>query len=136
MKTNYPAVVVAAIAYFLLGGLWFDLVFAKQWMAYEHMTEAQAHSVNPVPFFIVTLVLDLLIAFVLAQLCNWRNANTAARGAALGVLLWIGIVAPIDYTTHMYEMRPHGLFIVNDGYPLAGLVLMGVILGAWKKKAA
>ena len=78
----------------------------------------------------------MLIAYVLAQLCLWRNATTAARGAALGTLLWIGFVGPITYTTYMYEMRPWQLFAINQFYPLLGLCIMGAILGAWTKKAA
>src|SRR6202140_2213042 len=112
MKTNYLAVVVFAASYWLLGGLWYDVLFSKQWMALEHMSEAQASSANPVWIwpFILTFLLNLLIAFVLAQVCIWRNANTAARGAAIGILLWLGIVGPIVYTTHMYEKRPQQRF--------------------------
>ncbi|HKV05240.1 MAG TPA: DUF1761 domain-containing protein [Candidatus Acidoferrales bacterium] len=136
MRTNYLAVVVCAIAYWLLGALWYAVLFSKPWTALEHMSEAQANSMNPVLPYVITFVLDLLIGFVLAQVCIWRNANTAARGAAIGILLWIGIVGPISVTTYMYEMRPMELFAINEFYPLVGLCLMGAILGAWKKKAA
>jgi len=73
-------------------------------MALEHMSEAQASSV--IRFgsgFHPHVFLNLLIAFVLAQLCIWRNANTAARGAATGILLWLGIVGRFLHT-YMYEM--------------------------------
>jgi Protein of unknown function (DUF1761) len=136
MKTNYVAVVVCAVVYWLLGGLWFGFLFARPWMALEHVTEEQARSINPVLPYVVSFLLNLLIAFLLAQLCLWRNATTAARGAALGILLWIGLVGPITYTTYMYEMRPWQLFAINQFYPLVGLGLMGAILGAWTKKAA
>jgi lipid-A-disaccharide synthase-like uncharacterized protein len=136
MKINYVAVVVCAVVYWLLGGLWYGLLFSQRWMVLENMTEAQARSMNPVLPYIITFILNLLIAFVLAQLCSWRNANTAGRGAAIGVLLWVGIVAPITYTTHMYEMRPKELFAINEFYPLLGLCLMGLILGVWTKKTA
>ncbi|MGA3294896.1 MAG: DUF1761 domain-containing protein [Candidatus Acidiferrales bacterium] len=135
MKTNYWAVLVGAVAYWLLGALWYDVLFAKQWTAYHAFTNAQISNFSYWPY-IVTLALNLLIAFVLAQVCIWRNANTAARGAAIGILLWIGIVGPIVYTTYMYEMRPKALFAINEFYPLVGLCMMGAILGAWKKKAA
>jgi Protein of unknown function (DUF1761) len=135
MKTNYPAVLVAAVAYWIMGALWFGVLFAKPWMALEHVSDEQARSINPVLPYVVSFLLNLLIAFVLAQLCLWRNATTAARGAALGVLLWIGFVGPITYTTYMYEMRPWQLFAINQFYPLAGLCVMGAILGAWTKKA-
>ncbi len=85
---------------------------------------------------VLALLLVLALAFALAQICIWRNANTAGRGGAVGVLLWLGFVGPIMYTTYTYELRPRELFAINGFYPLAGFVLMGTILGAWKRKAA
>jgi hypothetical protein len=136
MKTNWPAVVVAAIAYWVLGAVWYGVLFGKPWMAFEHITEEQAKSMNPMLPYIISFLLNVLIAYALTQVCIWRNANTASRGASVGVLLWIGFIGPITFTTYMYEMRPKELFAINQFYPLAGLVLMGAILGAWKKKAA
>jgi surface polysaccharide O-acyltransferase-like enzyme len=136
MKTNYPAVLVCAVVYWLLGGLWYGVLFAQRWMTLENITEAQAQTMNRVLPYVVTFLLNLLIAYALAQLCSWRNANTAGRGAAIGVLVWVGLVAPITYTTHMYELRPIELYALNEFYPLVGLCLMGAILGAWKKKPA
>ena len=135
MKTNYVAVVVSGIAYWLLGALWYTVLFGKQWMAFENISGPKAGSSMVFPF-VVTFLLDVLIAFVLAQLCTWRSVNTAARGASLGVLMWIGFVATTMYTNHIYEMRPSGLFLINGGYVLAGLILIGAILGAWTKKSA
>jgi hypothetical protein len=100
------------------------------------MTDAQAKSMNPVLPYIITFALNLLIALVLAQICAWRNANTAARGAAVGILLWIGFIGPVTFTSYMYEIRPMQLFAINEFYSLVGLCLMGAILGAWTKKAA
>lgn len=134
MRTNYPAVLVAAIAYWILGAVWYGVLFGKSWMVLEGMTEAQAKSMNPVLPYIVSFLLNILIAYSLAQICIWRNANTVGRGASVGVLLWIGFVGPITFTTYMYEMRPKELFAINQFYPLAGMVMMGAILGAWRKK--
>ncbi len=136
MRPNYVAVFVAALAYWLLGALWFAVLFSKPWMALENITPEQASGVNPIAPYIISFILNLVIAFVLAQLCAWRNANTAARGAALGILIWIGFLGPMTYTTYMYEMRPKQLFAINEFYSLVGLCLMGAILGAWTRKTA
>jgi hypothetical protein len=135
MRTNYLAVVVAAIAYFVLGGLWYGVLFNKPWMALEQMTVEKTQTMSPVLPYIVSFVLELLIAYSLAQLCIWRSANTAGRGASVGVLVWIGFIGPITFMTYMFEMRPRTLFAINEFYPLAGLVLMGAILGGWSKRA-
>ena len=136
MKTNYPAVLVSAIVYWLLGAVWYAVLFSKPWMALEGIPVEKMQAANPVLPYIVTFLLNLLIAYVLSQICLWRNATTAARGAALGILLWIGFVGPITYTTYMYELRPWQLFAINAFYPLVGLALMGAILGAWSKKSS
>jgi Protein of unknown function (DUF1761) len=136
MKTNYAAVFVSALVYWILGAVWFGVLFSKPWMALEHVTEEQARSMNPVLPYVISFVLNLLIAFVLAQICAWRNANSAGRGAAVGILMWIGFLGPVTYTTYMYEMRPKELFAINEFYSLVGLCLMGAILGAWTKKSA
>jgi surface polysaccharide O-acyltransferase-like enzyme len=136
MKTNYAAVFISALAYWLLGAVWYGVLFSKPWMALENISIEQAKSMNPVLPYVITFVLNLLIAYALAQICIWRNANTIGRGASVGVLLWIGFVGPITFTTYMYEMRPKELFAINQFYPLAGLVMMGAIIGAWTKKSA
>ncbi len=136
MKTNYAAVIVAAIAYWLLGAVWYGVLFGARWMVLENVSMEQAKSMNPVLPYVVSFVLNILIAYSLAQICIWRNADTIGRGASVGVLLWIGFIGPITYTTYMYEMRPKELFAINQFYPLAGLVLMGAIIGAWTKKSA
>ena len=136
MKPNYAAVFVSALAYWMLGAVWYGVLFSKPWMALENISIEQAKSMNPVLPYVITFALNLVVAYVLAQLCAWRNANTAARGAALGILIWIGFLGPVTFTTYMYEMRPKQLFAINEFYPLVGLCLMGAILGAWKKKPA
>jgi len=55
-------------------------------------------------------------ALHLAQ-CQHRRTR---RG--VGVLVWIGFLGPVTYTTYMYEMRPKELFAINQFYPLVGCV--------------
>src|SRR5258708_7301457 len=79
MKTNYAAVFIAAIAYWLLGAVWYGVLFSKPWMALENISIEQAKSMNPVLPYVITFVLNLLIAYALAQICIWRNAHTVRR---------------------------------------------------------
>jgi hypothetical protein len=136
MKTNYLAVIVAAVVYWILGAIWFAVLFGKAWIMYEHITDEQMRGPHPVYPYIVSMLLNIVIAYMLSQICLWRNANTAGRGAAVGALLWLGIVGPITFTTYMYEMRPKEIFAINEFYPLAGLIIMGAIVGGWTKKTA
>lgn len=120
MRTNYPAVVVAAVAYWILGAIWYGILFNKPWMALENITIEQVKSASPVIPYIVSFLLEVLIAYSVAQLCIWRNANTAGRGASVGVLVWIGFVGPIAFLNYMFEMRPKTLLPSTSFIPWRG----------------
>ena len=132
MRMNYLAVVVCAIVYWLLGGLWFDRLFSKQWMAleaYERSTSEFRKSgldlaVHP---HVPLESLDRICSGAGVHLAQRKHGRARRRDRHP---LWFGIVGPIVYTTYMYEMRPMQLFAINEFYPLVGLCLMGGILGA------
>src|ERR1700685_2530945 len=73
MRTNYAAVVVCAVVYWLLGAVWYAVLFSKPWMA---LAGPLPNAVNPTLPYIISFLLDLLIALILAQICAWRNADT------------------------------------------------------------
>ena len=88
MRTNYPAILVCAIVYWLLGALWYDgsVHQAVDGARRPGGNAGEQYESGLDLSFVITFFLNLLIAFVLAQVCIWRNANTAARGAAMGIL--------------------------------------------------
>lgn len=135
MRINYVAVIVAAILYWLFGWLWFGLVFGNQWMALEGFKEADIKSMNMTIPYVVSMLANLVIAFILALVCATQKADSAVKGAQTGILMGIGFVATTTLTTYLYEGRSMHLFLINVGYPVVGMTLMGVVIGAWKKKA-
>ncbi len=135
MRINYPAIVVAAVLHWLLGAVWYSpALFASRWMALIGKGPEQFKDSGLAPY-IVAFAANLVMAFILAIVCGYTNANTAIKGAQTGVLLWLGFVATTALSEYLFEGRPKELFMINAGYPLVGLVLMGAILGAWKKRA-
>jgi len=59
---------------------------------------------------------------------------TALRGIRTGIMLWAGIVVTTFATEYVFEVRPWSLVGINLGFWLIGMILMGAIVGAWKKK--
>src|SRR6266852_2920577 len=129
VRINYLAIIVAAILYWLLGGLWFAVLFGKQWMALEAFKPEDIQRISPTIPYIVSMIANLVIAFILALVCASQKAET-------GILMSVGFVATTTLTTYLYEGRPFNLFLINVGYIVVGLALMGAVIGAWKKKAA
>ncbi len=133
-KINLIAVFVAAVVHFGLGAAWFT-VFAKPWIAGLRMTPDEvrqaSETMSPMPYFIAflcNLVIAYAIAWVLAQL----SEQNLLRGIAVGAVIGFGIAASM-ISALGFEMRPSSFKLIAAGYPFVGSILMGAIVGAWKK---
>jgi hypothetical protein len=49
-------------------------------------------------------------------------------------MLWFCFVLPTLCIEYVFEVRPWSLLGINAGFLLIGMILMGAIVGAWKKK--
>jgi hypothetical protein len=62
------------------------------------------------------------------------SPQTAVRAMKIGAVLWLGFVLTTWATENVFEVRAYALFAINTGFWLIGMVTMGAIVGAWKKK--
>jgi hypothetical protein len=68
---------------------------------------------------------------VLLHAVHYAGAHTIVQGAAVGFFNWIGFIAVVLLSQVMYEHRPFGLFLVNNGYLLLSLLIMGAVFAVW-----
>lgn len=137
MGLNWPAVLVAGVADWLLGAVWFT-AFAKQWQAGLRMSseELQAHMAHPNFWpYIIAFACSVLLAYVIARLVASSPTHGLVRGIIVGFL--VGLGAAVAMVTEMvFEVRGQPFILISAAYPLVGCLLMGIILGAWRRKAA
>jgi hypothetical protein len=126
---NWLAILVAALATFLLGGLWYGPLFGKTWMRVTGITEAQANAGNKGLIFGVSFLLQFIAALVLDMFIGPEGtlAFGTAAGAAAG-LFWVATAFGVVY---LFEQRPLGHWAVNAGYHIISYTMMGAILGGW-----
>jgi hypothetical protein len=53
-------------------------------------------------------------------------------GAFYGFLAGFGWVATFIGTHYLFERRSLKLFLINAGYSIVALTIMGLIIGAWR----
>ena len=131
MNINYWAIIVSAFSTFMIGGLWYSpAVFGKIWMKENGFTEETTKNSNMLKVFGLSLFLALISAINLAMFMG--PENNLAMGALWGFLAGFGWVATFLGTYYLFEQRSLKLFLVNAGYAIVSLTVMGVILAAWK----
>ena len=125
---NWLAVVAAAVATFLLGGLWYGPLLGKRWMAVSGVSEPELAG-GTGRIFGLSFVLQLIAAAVLALFIGPEASVGFALAAAGAVgLFW---VAPAFGVVYLFERRPLGHWGINAGYHVLSFLIMGLVLGLW-----
>jgi len=134
VRQNWWANIVAAIACFVFEAAWYSL-FLKQWLSgiSRTMEDLAKTGVNPLLQYATALVAQLVMAAAISCVVQLTGPQTAWRGMRLATALWMGFVITVLATEYVFEVR-WGLLFINAGFWLIGMNLMGLIVGAWKKK--
>lgn len=128
--TNYAAVLLAAIAAWLFGALWY-MALSKPWLKAARIDPAtMKRSVAP---FLVSFVAELVMATVLAGAVAHLGPGqvTIRNGIVSGLILWAGFVATTLAVNHRYQGFGWTLTLIDAGHWLGVALIMGGIIGWW-----
>ena len=128
---NWLAVLVSAVAAFMLGGVWFSpVLFARQWMEALGKTKEEAGMPGPsmALSFVVTLVMALALAMIVTRLPHLTMGGAIRLGLAIGA----GIVAAGMASDYAFTGWPRKLYFIQASYHVLMVVIMAVILHAWR----
>ena len=101
---NWLAVLVAALAYFAIGALWYaPPVFGKMWMAAGGMAMPEAGTRPSPAIYLTPLVGSVLSAIALGMLAKATDTETLQQGIALGLVVAIGFAVSITFVTAQFE---------------------------------
>jgi hypothetical protein len=135
MKINYPAVIVAAVVHFMIGGLWYGLIFANTFV--EIVGRAQLEQMvadSHWSQYVVAFVTSLVLVYILAHFVQYTAAKTLAGGIQTAFWLWLGFVVTTQLSSVIFEQRKLGLYLLNVSYQLVACLVCGAILAAWKPR--
>ena len=126
---NWLAVLVALIANQVLGFLWYGPLFGKMWSEATGKTPEEMGT--PGSSIAIAIVCGLVEAIAMALVLTLPSAVDLGTGLALGLLIAIGFVATTGITGAVFEGKNRTVLGLGLGYQIAGLAIMGAILGAW-----
>ena len=122
---NLLAVLIAGIAYFVLGIIWYsEMLFGKPWMKLTGVKEMKPTPIN----MVVGLVISIIPAYVLAGLIDMMGTVTLMSGLLAGLMAWIGFVGTLSLAPALWEKKSLNLYLLNNAYNLISFLLMGAII--------
>jgi Protein of unknown function (DUF1761) len=136
---NYLAIVLAAVAAWLAGAVWYG-VLAKPWVAAQGKTmeqfkaeqEALRGSLKAYAPFVIAFVAELVMAWMLAGTLGHLGVGqlTLRNGLITAFFLWLGFVLTTMAVNTAFGGGKPMLLAIDAGHWLLVLLVEGAIIGA------
>ena len=128
-------VLVSAVAVFVLGAIWYSpALFGKAWVRAHGYTDEKlaAMRASAGRAYAVSFVCYLVMAAAMSFLIGRMGITMIRGGVKLGALLGVGFAATMGLTANMFSEKRLSTWLIDAGYQVAYLILMGIILVAWR----
>ncbi|HLG35590.1 MAG TPA: DUF1761 domain-containing protein [Bacteroidia bacterium] len=136
---NILAVLIAVVANFILGFIWYTPLFGKAWgkeMGYSADKKPPAGALAKGMIFMV--IGNFLMAYVFAHnMAVWNPLTWGQAASTMSVtetafsaafFTWLGFYFPGELGRVAWESKSWKLFFINTGYHFASLLLVAMIL--------
>ena len=139
IEINWIAILVAVVATFILGFLWYTPLFGKAWAKEMNVDMTQKPPAGALAKGMIIMVIgNLLMAYVFAHnIAVWNPVTwgqPAIEGADMAMAFsaafftWLGFYLPVDLNGVAWSKHSWKLFFINTGYHLAALIVAALIL--------
>lgn len=160
MPFNFYAVLVASLVTLVVGFVWYSpKVFGNIWMKETGITEEKAKQSNMAKVFGLTIFYSLLLSLLMpvlvihqmgalgmiggdpalakpsytAFLADYGDAfRTFKHGALHGFMSGLFLALPITAINSLFEQKSWRYILINAGYWIVSMTIMGGIICGWK----
>ena len=132
---NWWAILVAALAYFILGAAWYSkALFGTKWAQLIKLDTNNPDLKNGMGKMMAsTFILIFIVCFALSLLIHMIGfEDNFLYGIKLGLLTGFAFATTAVSITYVYENKPSNLYLINNGYHVIGHVLAATILVLWR----
>jgi hypothetical protein len=132
---NYLAVVVAAVAAYAVGAIWYSPVgFGKQWMKMMnlHKDDMRKMPLTATQAYVLGFFFTLLTAYIFAHFVVLVGAKGVAGTLTLAFWVWLGFGFTTLAHGWLYEGKSLKLFLFNAAHLLVALFAMALVFGWWQ----
>lgn len=140
LHINYLAVVIATVANFFFGFLWYTPLFGKAWAKELGIVVTGK---PPAGALAKGLIMNLIGNFLMAYVFAHNNAawsfvpgmDQMSAGSTImtsAIFTWLGFYVPTDLNTVAWENKSWKFFAINTFYHLGSLIIAAIILTLMK----
>jgi hypothetical protein len=131
---NWLHILVATIAYFAIGAIWYSFLFQKPWIRHHNIDMNNPEAKKGVGTIMLTsFVWTFITVTALAMLIDRVTLEGGILSAAkMGLITGVCFSAIAISTTYLYLKKPVSLHLIDGGYHVAGQIVAAIILVLWQ----
>ena len=126
-NANLLAILVAAAAGFLIGGVWYGPLFGKAWMQARGLTEEELRGGNMLKIYGLTFAFSVSSAVFLGHLLAHFGDMSARSTMMISVGIALGFIVPAIGTNYLFGQASGKLFAIDAGYWIIFYAAMGTV---------
>jgi hypothetical protein len=119
-------VLAGTAAFFVVGALWYGVLFSKLWQRAAGLTNTQLQAGNMGVIFALAFAFEMLIAMVLWHLIA-RTDPPAHVVMMMALGFAVGVMIPAIGINYLFLRKSLALFLIDAGHFLVGMAAMGGI---------
>ncbi|MBT5571211.1 MAG: DUF1761 domain-containing protein [Alphaproteobacteria bacterium] len=127
-QVDWIALIAAFVASYAFSAAYY-ITLSKPWMAAIGKTEAEVQAGAGPVAYVVAILGQLIIAYVLMNLMISLGMVSLGGGVTLAVTLWIGFVATTMLINHRFQGASWSHSIIDGAHWLAILLIQGIVIG-------
>jgi len=132
-QINWLAILVAALTAFAAAAIWYTVFFGQSWLRHHQVSPVRQLTLGSLPAvtFSLMLLAYAAMATVLEILILALDIATPLDGAALGLLIGLGIAVFITLVENRLQKKSLFAFFIDGSFQVIVLTLMGAIVASW-----
>jgi len=132
---NWLPILCAGAAYFVLGFVWYSLLFGKIWAA-EQVRHCGGEGTGPgkrefIGMLVANIISNLVASAAIAFLLRRMGIGDLATALKLGAGLAVGFSITTLTIVHVWEKKSTKVWIIDASYHLLGCMIASAILVSW-----
>ncbi|MCB2061116.1 MAG: DUF1761 domain-containing protein [Novosphingobium sp.] len=128
-EMNWIAVVLAAAAGFVVGGIWYGPLFGKAWQRESGLSDESIKGANMPMIFGLVALLNLFAAFILGHVLATYGRPDFVTSTIVGGGIGLGFIATSLGVNYLFARKSLKLFAIDACYWTLVYAVMGAIFG-------
>ena len=124
---NWLAVVLATLAFFAVGAVWYSALFARPWQREVGLTIEQLTGGRNMMLIMGTcLLLEFVVVLMLGHLFARIDPSDRAK-MMMATGFGLAVMAPAIGISYLYQRRSLKLFLIDAGHFVVGMAVVGLV---------